>query len=68
MAEEDWRAVYSPPGTMTVTELAQLIMRQEGWGWSRALHEAMTRREAAARRTSRLPRRQGRGGDGGGRR
>lgn len=36
---------YTPPGSLSIIALAELLMRQEGWGWSRALYEAMCRRE-----------------------
>lgn len=37
---------------MTIVELTQLIMKQEGYGWSKAMYEAILRRDAAeARRT-----------------
>ena len=35
---------------MTIVELTQLIMRQEGWGWSKAMYEAILRRDAAEER------------------
>lgn len=35
---------------MTIVELTQLIMRQERMGWSRAMLEAIQRREAGERR------------------
>ena len=35
---------------MTIVELTQLIMRQEGMGWSKAMAVAMDRREAAEQR------------------
>lgn len=40
---------------LTITELAQLIMRQERVGWSKAMHLAEQRRAAAAARQSRPP-------------
>lgn len=55
--EED---IYNPPGKLPIVALAALLMKQERWGWSKAMHEAMKRREAAALRRSRPPRRQGR--------
>lgn len=41
---------YNPPGRMPLLALAELLMRQERWGWSKALYEAMVRRERAYQR------------------
>lgn len=35
---------------MTITELAQLIMQQERVGWSKAIYEAIVRRDAGEAR------------------
>ena len=40
-------AIYNPPVAMRLRDLTEHLMRTERWGWSKALCEAMTRREQA---------------------
>ena len=60
-AERD--EIYSPPGQLTIVQLTEHLMKSEGWGWSKAMSEAMDRRRAAheRREQERQRRRQGRG-------
>jgi hypothetical protein len=52
--------IYNPPGGLRLRDLTEHLMQTERWGWSKALAEAMARREAAhARKEAERQRRRG---------